>query len=107
MSNNTSASLTAYQSLLANLPSSLTPLNFDSTTVLAGLGLASVSYNAYRLLAAATVYLLPSRLQLYHHGSEPYAIVTGASDGIGFAGWSREMSTPVNRSPKMHTKPHT
>jgi 17beta-estradiol 17-dehydrogenase / very-long-chain 3-oxoacyl-CoA reductase len=86
MSNITSSSLAAYQTLVSSFPFRLSSLNLDLTTVLAGLGLASVSYNAFRLLAALTVYLLPSRLHLYHHGSEPYALVTGASDGIGFAG---------------------
>ena len=76
----------AYESLFSSLPLTLTSLDLDMTTILAGLGIASLSYNAYRLLAAATVYLLPSRLHLYHHGSEPYALVTGASDGIGLAG---------------------
>ena len=79
MSNNSS-------SPLASLPLTLTLPNVDIATILAGLGLASLSYNAYRLLAAAAVYLLPSRLYLYHHDSEPYALVTGASDGIGLAG---------------------
>jgi len=87
MSNNSSSSLAGYESLLASLPLTLTLPNIDITTLLAGLGLASLSYNAYRLLAAAAVYFLPSRLQIYHHGSEPYALVTGASDGIGLAGW--------------------
>ena len=95
MSNSTSASLTAYQSLLASLPLNLSSLNLDTTTILAGLGLVSLCYNAYRLLAAVAVYLLPSRLHLYHHGSEPYALVTGASDGIGLAGWSRVVNSVI------------
>ena len=66
MSTNTPAATTAYYSLFASLPLSLTSLDLNITTALAGLGLAIVTYNALRILAAVAVYLLPSRLHLYH-----------------------------------------
>ncbi|GAB7349444.1 hypothetical protein MBLNU459_g8550t1 [Dothideomycetes sp. NU459] len=54
-------------------------------TTLQYLGGASAAFIAYKLATFAWIYLRPSSLHRYHHG-EPgskWALVTGASDGIG------------------------
>jgi 17beta-estradiol 17-dehydrogenase / very-long-chain 3-oxoacyl-CoA reductase len=60
----------------------LTP---DTKGILAGLGLAIASYSTFSVLSALSIYFLPSKISTYHHGSSPYALITGASDGIGLA----------------------
>ncbi len=68
-------------------------MNFGPTMALAPrsllgvIGLATVSLSLLRFLSLIRVYIRPSRLARYAHpspsGQEPWAMVTGASDGIG------------------------
>jgi 17beta-estradiol 17-dehydrogenase / very-long-chain 3-oxoacyl-CoA reductase len=58
---------------------------------LAVVGAATVAYFGYQTLSALSFQLHRSKLQRYHHGAEPWALVTGASDGIGFA-FSNELA---------------
>lgn len=52
-------------------------------------GVGTVSYFVVRILKLAAVYVRPSRLHRYAHrgptGNEPWAMVTGASAGVGRA----------------------
>ncbi|KAJ5226446.1 hypothetical protein N7468_007671 [Penicillium chermesinum] len=55
------------------------------TTPLAYVGLASTAYIAYKFISSAAIYLLPSTLIKTHNCSgKNWALVTGATDGIGF-----------------------
>ncbi|GJE93095.1 NAD(P)-binding protein [Phanerochaete sordida] len=49
----------------------------------AAIGALVALKSTYDLLRLASVYLLPSNLPRYLYGPAPYALVTGASDGIG------------------------
>jgi 17beta-estradiol 17-dehydrogenase / very-long-chain 3-oxoacyl-CoA reductase len=53
-------------------------------SVLSATGIAAVLYSAYRLAAFMNVYLRPSSLEKYLSNGA-YAVVTGATDGIGKA----------------------
>jgi hypothetical protein len=53
-------------------------------SVLSATGIAAVLYSAYRLAAFMNVYLRPSSLEKYLSNGT-YAVVTGATDGIGKA----------------------
>ncbi|KAL4245735.1 VLCFA Elongation and Steroid Dehydrogenase [Abortiporus biennis] len=55
-----------------------------ATQLLTGIGgIVALSY-AYQILNFIWKYFIrPSNLSKYLHGSEPYAVITGASDGIG------------------------
>lgn len=46
-------------------------------------GVLALTYVAYQVVIFLATFLLPSRLHIYHHGPQPWACVTGASDGIG------------------------
>jgi short-subunit dehydrogenase len=48
-------------------------------------GASTLSYVSFKALSALRFHLHSSKLQRYHHGDEPWALVTGASDGIGLA----------------------
>ena len=52
---------------------------------LATIGLISTSYLAIRFLRFVHLYTRPSSLKRYLHGDNAWALVTGASDGIGRA----------------------
>jgi 17beta-estradiol 17-dehydrogenase / very-long-chain 3-oxoacyl-CoA reductase len=60
-----------------------------SSSIFASIGAITVAVLAIKATRAVTVYLLPSKLQRYAHvsidGRPPWALVTGASDGIGYA----------------------
>lgn len=60
-----------------------------SSNIFASIGAIAVAALAIRAASATIVYLLPSNLQRYAHvsadGRPPWALVTGASDGIGRA----------------------
>lgn len=56
-----------------------------------GIGLASCSLALYRVLRFISLHLRSSSLPRYNHGPAPWALVTGASDGIGFA-FAQELS---------------
>ncbi|KAJ5648920.1 uncharacterized protein N7484_002643 [Penicillium longicatenatum] len=63
----------------------------DWTNTLAYIGLAAVAYTTYKFTRQATVYLLPSTLTKTHNPSgQNWALVTGATDGIGF-GFCQEL----------------
>ena len=49
-----------------------------------GLGVATACYAALRLLRFIYLYTRPSSIKRYLYGDSPWALVTGASDGIGF-----------------------
>lgn len=51
--------------------------------VLAGIGTIALVYLVLRFCRFLKLYARPSSLPLYRHGSESWALVTGASDGIG------------------------
>lgn len=63
-------------------PSALTPLST--------IGLATLSYLTYNLTRQVSVYLLPSQLPRYNQPGTNWALVTGATDGIGF-GFCQEL----------------
>lgn len=46
-------------------------------------GLLTITYALCQVAIFLTTYLRPSRLHHFHHGSQPWACITGASDGIG------------------------
>ncbi|ETI23876.1 hypothetical protein G647_05683 [Cladophialophora carrionii CBS 160.54] len=48
-------------------------------------GASTLGYISFKTLSALLFHLHSSKLQRYHHGPEPWALVTGASDGIGLA----------------------
>ena len=50
---------------------------------LATIGLISTSYLAIRILRFVHLYTRPSSLKRYRHGDNAWALVTGATDGIG------------------------
>ena len=57
-----------------------------------GLGMATASYIALRLLRFIYLYTRPSSIKRYLYGGSPWALVTGASDGIGL-GIAQELAT--------------
>ncbi|KAJ9616887.1 hypothetical protein H2200_000607 [Cladophialophora chaetospira] len=61
----------------------LPPVNAYSAC--AAVGAATLAYLGLKTLSALRYHLHSSKLQRYRHGSEPWALVTGASDGIGLA----------------------
>ncbi|KAJ5426334.1 hypothetical protein N7465_001404 [Penicillium sp. CMV-2018d] len=60
------------------------------TKPLAYLGLLTLGKTAFFLTRQATTYLLPSTLQQYNSTKTNWALVTGATDGIGF-GFGQEL----------------
>ena len=52
---------------------------------LATIGLISTSYLAIRILRFVHLYTRPSSLKRYLHGDNAWALVTGATDGIGWS----------------------
>ncbi|CAD6580852.1 MAG: hypothetical protein ASARMPRED_000341 [Alectoria sarmentosa] len=54
-----------------------------ASQVLFGLGFATASYTALRFLRFIYLYTRPSSIKRYLYGHSPWALVTGASDGIG------------------------
>ncbi|KAL6801493.1 short chain dehydrogenase/reductase [Trichoderma sp. SZMC 28012] len=58
-----------------------------SSRIFASIGAVTVAALAINVLSAVKVYILPSKLKRYAHfssdGNPPWALVTGASDGIG------------------------
>lgn len=59
-------------------------------TPLSTIGLATLSYLTYTLTRQASIYLLPSQLPRYNRPGTNWALVTGATDGIGF-GFCQEL----------------
>jgi 17beta-estradiol 17-dehydrogenase / very-long-chain 3-oxoacyl-CoA reductase len=55
-------------------------------------GLLSLAYGSYTGAVFLLTFLRPSRLHHYRHGIEPWACVTGASDGIGL-GTAQELAS--------------
>ncbi|KAL7784859.1 short chain dehydrogenase/reductase [Trichoderma ceciliae] len=64
------------------------PMSYSSS-ILASIGAITLAVFAIKVARAIQVYLVPSNLQRYAHvsadGRPPWALVTGASDGIGYA----------------------
>jgi NADP-dependent 3-hydroxy acid dehydrogenase YdfG len=58
-------------------------------TLLSLVGTAYVSYSAFAVAKFVWHFVRPSRLHIYNH-SDPWALVTGASDGIGL-GFAEEL----------------
>src|SRR5260370_6449392 len=70
---------------LLTIRNNLTPeIIMSLHSVLSATGIAAVLYSAYRLAAFMNVYLRPSALEKYLSNGA-YAVVTGATDGIGKA----------------------
>lgn len=59
-------------------------------TPLSYIGLATLAYTTFKFIRSATPFLLPSSLDRYNRTKNNWALVTGASDGIGF-GFSEEL----------------
>lgn len=59
-------------------------------TFLSTIGLATLSYLTYTLTRQASIYLLPSQMPRYNRPGTNWALVTGATDGIGF-GFCQEL----------------
>ncbi|KIY02036.1 uncharacterized protein Z520_02174 [Fonsecaea multimorphosa CBS 102226] len=53
--------------------------------VCAVIGASTIGYIGLQLASALRFHLHTSKLQRYHHGTEPWVLITGASDGIGLA----------------------
>ncbi len=64
----------------------------DSSKLLYRLGVAIASYTTLRFLRFIYLYTRPSSIKRYLYGESPWALVTGASDGIGF-GIAHELAT--------------
>ena len=64
----------------------------DASHVLFGLGVATASYTTLRFLRFIYLYTRPSSIKRYLYGDSPWALVTGASDGIGL-GIAQELAT--------------
>lgn len=64
----------------------------DASHVLFGLGVATASYTTLRFLRFIYLYTRPSSIKRYLYGDNPWALVTGASDGIGL-GVAQELAT--------------
>lgn len=64
----------------------------DASKSLLGLGVAAVSYTSLRFLRFIYLYARPSSVKRYLYGPSPWALVTGASDGIGL-GIAQELAT--------------
>ncbi|KAJ5088528.1 hypothetical protein N7456_012144 [Penicillium angulare] len=63
----------------------------DWTKPLAYIGLTTVAYTTFKLLRGASIYLHPSTLtKEYNPTGKNWALVTGATDGIGF-GFCQEL----------------
>ncbi|KAJ5359648.1 uncharacterized protein N7496_012061 [Penicillium cataractarum] len=60
------------------------------TPNLSTIGFAALSYVTYKLARQAIIYLLPSKLARYNRTGNNWALVTGATDGIGF-GFCQEL----------------
>lgn len=60
------------------------------TPTLSTIGLAALSYISYKLTRQASIYLLPSTLPHYNPSGKNWALVTGATDGIGL-GFCQEL----------------
>ncbi|KAF7720120.1 Uncharacterized protein PECH_001166 [Penicillium ucsense] len=56
----------------------------DWTTSLSAIGLATLSLIAFKVTRQVSVYCLPSSLPRYNQSGTNWALVTGATDGIGF-----------------------
>lgn len=54
------------------------------------LGVATLAFTTLAFIRQATIYLLPSRLHRYNRTRNNWALVTGATDGIGF-GFCQEL----------------
>lgn len=59
-----------------------------------GIGIASCSFFLYKLSDFVFLHLRSSSIPCYTHGTAPWALVAGASDGIGFA-FAQELSHRV------------
>jgi short-subunit dehydrogenase len=59
-------------------------------TPLSYIGLATLAYTTLKFTRSATTFLLPTSLNTYNRTKNNWALVTGASDGIGF-GFSQEL----------------
>ncbi|KAJ5681186.1 hypothetical protein N7536_012325 [Penicillium majusculum] len=68
----------------------MTDLLGTYTKPLAYFGLFALGKTAFSLTRQATTYLLPSTLQRYNSTKTNWALVTGATDGIGF-GFGQEL----------------
>ena len=55
------------------------------------LGAVTTLYLTQKLLRFTYLYTRPSSLHKYHYGTAPWAVITGASDGIGL-GFARELA---------------
>ncbi|KIW81640.1 hypothetical protein Z517_04666 [Fonsecaea pedrosoi CBS 271.37] len=53
--------------------------------VCAVVGASTLGYAGLQLASALRFHLHASKLQRYHHGTDPWVLITGASDGIGLA----------------------
>ena len=55
----------------------------ETSHVVFGFGVAAISYISLRFLRFIYLYTRPSSIKRYLYGDSPWALVTGASDGIG------------------------
>ena len=61
------------------------PASVSLNNACALVGAATLGYMGLQTLSGLRFHLHSSKLRCYQHGAEPWALVTGASDGIGLA----------------------
>ncbi|KAL8849321.1 MAG: hypothetical protein Q9221_005672 [Calogaya cf. arnoldii] len=54
-----------------------------TSLIFTGVGIITIAFLFLRFSRFVYLYLRPSAISQYHYGEEPWALVTGASDGIG------------------------
>lgn len=79
---NASLAFDIRQRVLRSATNLFTP---DAKGIFAGSGFLWLSLATLRVLPALAIYLLPSRVNRYQHAAGSWALITGSSDGIGFA----------------------
>lgn len=70
---------------------SVTLAIMDASRTFSTIGVLASTYLAIKSIRFAYLFTRPSSLNRYHHGKDPWALITGASDGIGY-GFAQELA---------------